>query len=138
MPVPTYVLGANKEDHVKLFSNNSDELCSNVYYLGKRGLYLSSGGLKIAYLSGISKNPNDKLNEEYAYNFEDAQTLKDLCLKGDAAYRGVDILLTSQWPNNVMNGDINGRVHTSIIITQTCLTLKLKLFKGCIKRAIEL
>lgn len=101
MPIPTYVLGANKEDHAKFF-NDKEELCPNVYYLGKRGLYTSSGGLKIAYVSGLSSKDG---NDSYNFNLEDVQLLKDVCIKGDAGFRGVDILLTSQWPNGVMNED---------------------------------
>lgn len=81
--------------------NKKDELCPNVYYLGKRGLYTSTGGLKIAYISGLSSNDG----RDYNFNLEDVQLLKDVCIKGDGGFRGVDILLTSQWPNYVMNGN---------------------------------
>lgn len=40
VPIPTYILGPNKEDHLSLYPvNESDcELCPNVYYLGKKFL----------------------------------------------------------------------------------------------------
>lgn len=35
VPVPTYVLGPNKEEHISLYPEEESELCPNVHYLGK-------------------------------------------------------------------------------------------------------
>lgn len=48
---------------------------------------------------------NDKSRKEYHYSFEDAIALRDVCIKGSDDFRGVDILLTSQWPANVTPAD---------------------------------
>lgn len=118
VPVATYVLGANNEDAAAIFKEDS-EICPNVYYIGryynylytineliitgKRGLYVTSNGLKIAYISGIYNN--DKSSKDYHYTFEDALALRDVCIKGSDNFRGVDLLLTSQWPANIVPFD---------------------------------
>ncbi|XP_071054059.1 CWF19-like protein 1 [Onthophagus taurus] len=98
--VPTYVLGPNKEEALDLF-NEETELCQNVSYLGKRGLYITTNGVKIAYLSGISSQ--NKTTKDFNFSLEEILALKDVCVKDNHDYRGVDILLTSQWPNKVNN-----------------------------------
>lgn len=64
-------------------------------------MYVNSKGLKIAYLSGIaSKNSN-----AHEYSEQDISNLYDVCVRGNPSFRGVDILLTSQWPTNVTQND---------------------------------
>lgn len=63
--------------------------------MGKRGVYTISSGIKIAYLSGIEGTEN------WEYSKEDVMALRNSChvsktIMGD--YRGIDVLLTSQWP----------------------------------------
>lgn len=141
--VPTYILGPNKEEHVHLYPEEGSELCPNVHYLGnwntniniiifiavdfagKRGLYTNSNGLKIAYISGIAKN--DSTNS-YMYNIDDAVALKDVCRRGNSNFKGVDILITSQWPNGVMKSDTKYNVFLLLtnyheIIKNFCLFL---------------
>lgn len=74
-----------------------------MYHLGKRGLYTSSAGLRIAYLSGIFAESGD--DDVCKFTTEDATALRDICLKGSSGFRGVDVLLTSQWPSDVFNLD---------------------------------
>lgn len=76
--------------------------------LGKRGLYNTSGGLKIVYLSGV-QGTGEKI-KPFEFNKDDVITLRDMCLKGQSNFRGVDILITAQWPKNVYNLDINCKV----------------------------
>ncbi|KAI4469250.1 cwf19 cell cycle control protein [Holotrichia oblita] len=102
VPVTTYILGPNNEDTTAMFQEDS-EICPNVYYIGKRGLYVTTNGLKIAYISGTYNN--DKSRKDYQYSFEDALFLRDVCIKGSDNFRGVDILLTSQWPTNIIPKD---------------------------------
>lgn len=47
VPVPTYILGPTKEDHVTEYpvDESQFELCPNVYYLGKYTLYSCSVSL---------------------------------------------------------------------------------------------
>ncbi|XP_018327175.1 CWF19-like protein 1 [Agrilus planipennis] len=113
--VPTYILGPNKQEHVQYYPTDDSELCPNVNYLGKKGMYLNSKGLKIAYLSGIASDNNQ--SELHTYNVDDVKGLVDVCKRGNPNYKGIDILLTSQWPKNVMKNDPNCKLN--LTFTQT-------------------
>lgn len=76
--------------------------------VGKRGIYNTSGGLKIAYLSGIQAS--GVKTKCFEFNKEDVIGLRDMCLRGQPNFRGVDVLLTSQWPKNVYNLDSTHKV----------------------------
>lgn len=78
-----------------MLSNHTQEIH---LFIGKRGLYSTSGGLKIAYLSGIA---TDKGKEQHNFDADDIVALKDACLRGNSSFRGVDLLVTSQWPEGV-------------------------------------
>lgn len=102
MPIPTYILGPNTPEHVKFYpKDDSLELCNNVYCLGKRGVYTDSKGVKIAYISGIA----GKESSDYEYSSQDVTELYNACVRGNPCFRGVDILLTSQWPTDVSKYD---------------------------------
>lgn len=92
-----------------MYENIHDgEICSNLTYLGKRGLYTLSTGTKIAYLSGVEQ-PVGAKDEEFYFKIDDVEAVRNSCLvnKSSASdYRGIDILLTSQWPCSVAD-DIN-------------------------------
>ncbi|KAF5308205.1 hypothetical protein FQR65_LT06385 [Abscondita terminalis] len=108
--IPTYILGPNTEEHTSLYPEDGSELCNNIHYLGKRGLYTTSSGLKIAYISGIFSN--DSSNKLHNYNLEDAVHLKDVCTRGNS--KGTDILITSQWPNGIMKFDEKYKLSTTV------------------------
>lgn len=104
VPVPTYILGPNKEKHLEYYSDiNGCEMCPNVSYLGRRGI-LTSSGLKIAYVSGREGSGND-----ITFSEKDAIAVRDIAYKsrGKSNFTGVDVLLTSEWPKNVTNFDEN-------------------------------
>ncbi|XP_018362273.1 PREDICTED: CWF19-like protein 1 [Trachymyrmex cornetzi] len=103
--VPTYIIGPNRESDIKDYPEDGYEICQNLTYLGKRGLYIASSGLKIAYLSGTEKVPSE--NKTVHFNEHDVVSIRNSCLKGQPSFRGVDILLTSPWPEGVTNLDTN-------------------------------
>lgn len=101
VPVPTYILGPNKESQVSFFSDLTGcEIASNVSYLGKRGI-LKSNGLRIAYVSGLEGTKPD----DYHFTEKDTTAVRDVALKTKDEFVGVDVLLTSEWPKNVTNLD---------------------------------
>lgn len=65
-------------------------------------MYTTSGGLKIAYLSGIAA---EKEKQAHSFDLDDVTALRDACLRGNSNYRGVDVLVTSQWPEDVAKFD---------------------------------
>lgn len=110
VPVPTYILGPNKEKHLEYYSDiNGCEMCPNVNYLGKRGI-LTSNGLKIAYVSGCEGSGSD-----VTFSEKDAVAVRDIAYKsrGKSNFLGVDVLLTSEWPKNITNLDGNKNVPDS-------------------------
>lgn len=110
VPVPTYIIGPNRESDLKYYTDGDGyEICQNITYLGKRGLYTASSGLKIAYLSGIEKVANE--HRSISFNEQDVISIKNNCLKGQPSFRGVDILLTSPWPDGIINFDPNNPKH---------------------------
>lgn len=125
--VPTYILGPSKSEYSKFYENLDDgEICPNLTYLGRRGLYTVSSGLKIAYVSGTESNDSES-NSISNFKVEDLKAVANACLASNHTagdYRGVDILITSQWPSGTqkdarntsdllawLSGEIKPRYH---------------------------
>lgn len=105
IPLPTYFLGPTKSETAQFYDEDwpNDEVCQNLIYLGKRGLYNLSSGVKVAYLSGNERS-KDNSDPEITFTKDDVMAVKNSCLvsKGSMSdYRGIDILVTSQWPEGV-------------------------------------
>lgn len=78
---------------------------------GKRGLYTISSGIKIAYVSGIEGEKSD-----WSFDTEDVKAVRNSCFINKTSmgeYRGIDILLTSQWPFGVDDTDPKGNKNES-------------------------
>ena len=106
IPVPTYIIGANEEVDLNNYPDvDGCEICQNLTYLGKRGLYTASSGLKIAYISGTENNSLEM--KPTCFNENDVMSIKQACLKGQPSFRGIDILMTSPWPAYITNLDPN-------------------------------
>jgi len=83
------------------------ELGRGLHFMGRSGVKLMKGGLRVAYLSGIDFDAISTKSHEAQYfgnyfSSKDLDRIKsdyDLIVKNDPSHReGVDILLTSQWP----------------------------------------
>lgn len=86
VPLPVYVLGG-------VGSGGGDaggELCPNVVALGRRGVFTTCGGLRVAYLAPAIGIPVSQ---------DDVCALESTVTSTGAA--GVDILITSCWPRGV-------------------------------------
>lgn len=108
--VPTYILGSNSEATNKLYANlpESGELCPNLTYLGARGLYTVSSGIKIAYVSGVEGKDGAAAGQGHLFDEADVRSVRASCLSSKTSageYRGIDILVTSQWPEGVGNSN---------------------------------
>ncbi|XP_064476195.1 CWF19-like protein 1 [Ornithodoros turicata] len=99
VPVQTYILGPKRESSVAEFETSDGfDLCPNVMYLGKKGVLTGSSGLKLAYFSGV-ENPD---GQSGAHTFSKTEALQFISpFIDEPGFRGVDILLTSQWPKGV-------------------------------------
>lgn len=78
-------------------NDEGEELCENVTYLGKSGLFTSTSGLSVAYLSGKDGGEKDDFSH---FSKSDVAALK-LKIMNTPRFKGVDILLTSVWPQGV-------------------------------------
>ncbi|XP_045138727.1 CWF19-like protein 1 isoform X3 [Portunus trituberculatus] len=98
VPVPTFILGPSSEDSTSNYPDMKGcEMCENVIYLGPNGIYPSSSGLKMVYLSGKEAAGHGK--SASTFTFDDIASLETQA----TAKPAIDILLTSQWPNVVCN-----------------------------------
>jgi hypothetical protein len=131
-PTSMLVLGPNKQQHAKYFFDSGGcELCENVTYLGRSGTFTGSSGLVIAYLSGVeqasSQGEADKVSD-VTFVATDVNKLRQSFM-ADGKFQGVDILLTSQWPQDVekygvsVNG-VDTKSSGSALISQLAITLK--------------
>lgn len=65
-------------------------------------MYTASSGIKIAYVSGIEATSKEKQN--FHFDESDVKAVRNSCLTNKTSagdYRGVDILITSQWPEGI-------------------------------------
>ncbi|XP_043520795.1 CWF19-like protein 1 [Frieseomelitta varia] len=126
IPVPTYIIGANRDSDLNNYPDiDGCEICQNLTYLGKRGLYTASSGLKIAYISGRESNSSE-VNPVY-FNENDVISIKQACLKGQPSFRGIDILMSSPWPTDITNFDPNKpnfKYHGSKLIAWLAVQVK--------------
>jgi len=100
VPIQTYILGPNNTKYNHLFEDGSIdgfEICNNITYLGKKGVFTTSSGLQIAYISGL-EGEKSTMN---TFNSEDSEFLMNLMKVKNPQFTGIDILLTTQWPKNV-------------------------------------
>lgn len=99
VPLSTLILGPNQPNHVSYYSGkDGSELCDNITYLGKKGMFTGSSGLQLAYLSGLESS--DEKGDDTHFCNKDISSLT-LPVISDSKFKGVDILITSQWPRGV-------------------------------------
>jgi len=71
-----------------------------VCLLGKDGIFTTSDGLKIGYISGIQNN-SSKENEIHTFNYDSLSQFRDSCIRTGST--SLDVLLTSPWPLDIRN-----------------------------------
>ena len=97
--VPIYILGPCDENLEQFYGTKEDiedgvELLDNVLYLGRKGIFKTTSGFVISYLSGCgTKGP-------HAVKKTHVDSLLEQVRKDDK-FCGVDFLLTSAWPRDV-------------------------------------
>lgn len=88
-------------------------------YVGKRGLYTLTSGVRVAYLSGLEKVDGYIPSEDEKQIFfdkDDIVSIRNSCVVSKTSasdYKGVDILLTSQWPYGIYENNVS-KVETFI------------------------
>ncbi|KAL9093589.1 MAG: hypothetical protein Q9165_003984 [Trypethelium subeluteriae] len=110
---------------VEKLESNGGEVCTNLYFLGKRTTIKTSEGIKITALGG-SLDPNiiGVSKDKYPpfYNEEDAKVLQEA--------QSTELLVTSQWPLGIGNGSKVELTRSNQVeqpcIADLCSTLKPK------------
>lgn len=73
-----------------------------MYLTGRKGIFTTAGGLKVAYLSGIELEAGKNPVPDHCFSEADVKSLvSSVTNAGSKDFVGVDILLTSQWPKAV-------------------------------------
>ncbi|MCJ8736248.1 hypothetical protein PDJAM_G00256890 [Pangasius djambal] len=98
-PIHTYILGAASQEMVKYFpSSDGCELAENIIYLGRRGVFTGASGLQVVYVSG--REAQQEPAPAHCFTPKELTALVTP-LVSNSKFKGVDILLTSQWPRGV-------------------------------------
>ncbi|MFT7812632.1 CWF19-like protein 1-like [Arapaima gigas] len=118
-PIHTYILGAASQETLKYFpSSDGCELAENITYLGRRGVFVGASGLQVAYVSG--REGKQEPAPAHCFSPKDITSLV-APLVGSSKFKGVDILLTSQWPRGVWHyGNNPVHVHLFVLIGGLC------------------
>ncbi|XP_053093100.1 CWF19-like protein 1 isoform X1 [Pangasianodon hypophthalmus] len=109
-PIHTYILGAASQETVKYFpSSDGCELAENIIYLGRRGVFTGASGLQVMYVSG--REAQQEPAPAHCFTPKDLTALVTP-LVSNSKFKGVDILLTSQWPRGVWQYGNNPAIDT--------------------------
>lgn len=106
---------------MKINDEENNEICENLHYLGRKGVFTLASGFTVAYLSGTEAKEGSK--EQWQFDKKDIIAVRNSCLKNFANmddYRGIDFLLTSQWPSGIVEDEPN----TSKLISFLSLGVK--------------
>lgn len=124
-PIHTYVLGAASHETAKYFQGaDGCELAENIVYLGRKGIFTGASGLQIAYVSGREAIQDPA--PAHCFSPKDLATLVEP-LVCNSKFKGVDILLTSQWPRGVWQYGNNPEVNTKFCGVSSIASLALQL-----------
>lgn len=128
VPLPTYFTVGVKPlppNVVTKLAASSNELCHNLFFLGRRGTFKTSEGVRIVTLGGalVQQLPEHPDYEPF-FTETDARTLHGA--------RNADILLSSEWPLDVNSGSQSARddireeplPQAQQCISNLCSTLK--------------
>ncbi|RDH36619.1 CwfJ C-terminus 2-domain-containing protein-like protein [Aspergillus welwitschiae] len=99
VPLPTYFTLGSRPLPTRIIEaiESKDEVCPNLYFLGRRGTLKTSEGVRLVSLGG-TLDPDSKSSEKYhpSYTESDARALY-------GAHQA-DILITHQWPKDIRVG----------------------------------
>lgn len=103
IPLPTYFTVGDSPfpESVRAKLETEDEICENLFYLGRKGTMKTTEGVKIVSLGG-------RLVQNEASLTQKIEKCDPLYLDNDArglhGAHSAHILITNQWPTNITNG----------------------------------
>ncbi|PYH41443.1 CwfJ domain protein [Aspergillus saccharolyticus JOP 1030-1] len=100
VPLPTYFSLGSRPLPTRVVEaiEANDEVCPNLYFLGRRGTLKTAEGIRIVSLGGKLAADNQASSDKYdpSYTEADARTLHGA--------HSADILITNQWPKGIRTG----------------------------------
>lgn len=100
VPLPTYFALGSRPLPTRVVEKieAKDEVCSNLYFLGKRGTLKTSEGIRIAALGGTLLDSDGKMSNRFQPTYAEADA------KALSGSNETDILITHQWPKGIRAG----------------------------------
>ncbi|OOQ84406.1 CwfJ domain protein [Penicillium brasilianum] len=122
-PLPTRIVEKIEAD---------DEVCPNLYFLGKRGILKTAEGIRIAALGGqLDQSGSFKSKPETNTSGKFQSTYSESDARALYGMHNADILITNQWPKDVRFGskvavpeDYSSISSEVQIISDVCATLR--------------
>lgn len=102
VPLPTYFTLGNKPLPTRVVEKieADDEVCENLYYLGKRGILKTSEGVRLAALGGRFEAAAKDIKSHNKFKPEFTESEARALYGAHTA----DILITNQWPKGIRTG----------------------------------
>lgn len=117
MPLPTYfTIGDRAFPQAvvdKLEESGDGQLCSNLFYLGRRATLKTSEGIKIVALGGALGQDSPEGDYSPVYSEKDVEILQ--------ATKTADVLMTTEWPANVQVGSKATNDSAAVQTSQQCI-----------------
>ncbi|KAK5189755.1 hypothetical protein LTR92_010215 [Exophiala xenobiotica] len=103
IPLPTYFTVGNSAfpEAVKTKLEADDDLCPNLFYLGRKGTMTTAEGVKVVSLGGRLVQNEGSLTQKLG---KCDPLYLDLEARGLHGAHSAHILITNQWPANITNG----------------------------------
>jgi hypothetical protein len=122
-PLPTRIVEKIEAD---------DEVCPNLYFLGKRGILKTAEGIRIAALGGqLEQSGSSKSKPETNASGKFQPTYSESDARALYGMHNADILITNQWPKDIRFGskaavpeDYSSKSSEVQIISDVCSTLR--------------
>eukprot|EP00462_Mataza_sp_D1_P025673 CAMPEP_0175145052 /NCGR_PEP_ID=MMETSP0087-20121206/14524_1 /TAXON_ID=136419 /ORGANISM="Unknown Unknown, Strain D1" /LENGTH=600 /DNA_ID=CAMNT_0016429691 /DNA_START=93 /DNA_END=1895 /DNA_ORIENTATION=- len=132
VPIPTYFILGDEAGNTELIDGlplGGSFWVPNLHYLGREGIKEVGENVKVAFLSGVFKKveynapDSSERQSKYSSSFIKAEVDSLLQLYQDEHKGGVDILLTSNWPQGFPTDKSPTGVVGCPIIKQLCSSI---------------
>ena len=106
VPLPTYFTLGDKPLPTRIVEKieADDEVCPNLYFLGKRGTLKTSEGIRISALGGKLSEETSQSKPETNASGKFQPTYTEADARALFGTHSADILITNQWPKGIRTG----------------------------------
>lgn len=106
VPLPTYFTVGDRPIPTRIVEKieADDEVCSNLYFLGKRGTLKTAEGIRIVALGGKLESAEAEAKPESNASGRFQSTYSEADARALFGTHSADILITNQWPKGIRTG----------------------------------